>query len=98
MPDMPTRRLRIVGASGAGVTTLGRALADALAVPPHDKDDYYWRPTAPLYREKRDVADREARRFGRDATSPAALFEVAYDTHLHSHAGRRHAANSRSGR
>jgi adenylate kinase family enzyme len=56
--DAPTRRIHIVGASGAGVTTLGRALASALAVPHHDTDDYYWRPTAPPFREKRDVADR----------------------------------------
>jgi adenylate kinase family enzyme len=47
-----------MGASGAGVTTLGRALADHLAAPHHDTDDYYWRPAAPPYRDKRDVADR----------------------------------------
>ena len=47
-----------MGASGAGVTTLGRALAETLAVPHHDTDDYFWRPTTPPYREKRDVADR----------------------------------------
>jgi adenylate kinase family enzyme len=47
-----------MGASGAGVTTLGRALADPLGAPHHDTDDYYWRPTAPPYRDKRDVADR----------------------------------------
>ncbi len=56
--DMQTRRVHIVGGSGAGVTTLGRALADRLAVPHHDTDDYYWLPTAPPYRDKRDVADR----------------------------------------
>jgi adenylate kinase family enzyme len=55
---MQTRRVNIVGASGAGVTTLGRALAGALATPHHDTDDYYWHPTAPPYRQKRDVADR----------------------------------------
>ena len=55
---MPTRRIHTFGASGAGVTTLGRALADALAAPHHDTDDYYWHPTAPPYRNKRDVADR----------------------------------------
>ena len=53
-----TRRIHIVGASGAGVTTLGRALADVLAIPHHDTDDYFWRPTSPPYREQRDVADR----------------------------------------
>jgi adenylate kinase family enzyme len=55
---MPMRRIHIMGASGAGVTTLGRALADVLGTPHHDTDDYYWRPTAPPYREKRDVAGR----------------------------------------
>jgi adenylate kinase family enzyme len=29
-----------------------------LAAPHHDTDDYYWHPTAPPYRDKRDVADR----------------------------------------
>jgi shikimate kinase len=33
-------RIHVTGASGAGVTTLGRALADALALPRHDIDDY----------------------------------------------------------
>ena len=55
---MPTRRIHIVGASGAGVTTLGRALADALGVPHHDTDDYFWCPTDPPYRQQRDVVDR----------------------------------------
>ena len=55
---MPTRRLHIMGASGAGVTTLGRALADALGLPHHDTDDYYWRPTDPTYRETRSIPDR----------------------------------------
>ena len=55
---MKTRRIHILGASGAGVTTLGRALADALATPHHDTDDYFWCPTNPPYRETREVADR----------------------------------------
>jgi adenylate kinase family enzyme len=55
---MRTCRLHIMGASGAGVTTLGRALADALAIPHHDADDYYWQPTSPPYRDKRVIADR----------------------------------------
>ena len=55
---MKTCRVHIMGASGAGVTSLGRALADALAVPHHDTDDYFWRPTTPPYREQREVADR----------------------------------------
>src|SRR5208283_5842465 len=55
---MKTCRVHIMGASGAGVTSLGRALAEALAVPHHDTDDYFWRPTTPPYREMREVADR----------------------------------------
>jgi adenylate kinase family enzyme len=55
---MGTRRIHVLGASGAGVTTLGRALADALAIPHHDTDDYFWLPTDPPYRERRTVADR----------------------------------------
>jgi NAD(P)-dependent dehydrogenase (short-subunit alcohol dehydrogenase family) len=39
---MKGRRIHVTGASGSGVTTLGRALADALALPHHDTDDYFW--------------------------------------------------------
>lgn len=55
---MQTRRIHIVGAPGAGTTTLGRALAGALALPHHDADDYFWLPTSPPYRKQRDIADR----------------------------------------
>ena len=47
-----------MGASGAGATSLGRALADALAISHHDTDDYFWRPTTAPYTEMREVADR----------------------------------------
>jgi adenylate kinase family enzyme len=53
-----TRRIHITGASGSGVTTLGRALGDALALPHHDTDDYLWLPTTPPYRDLRPAADR----------------------------------------
>jgi adenylate kinase family enzyme len=55
---MRTCRIHLTGASGAGVTTLGRALASRLAVPHHDTDDYYWLPTDPPYRVKRPIPDR----------------------------------------
>lgn len=55
---MTTHRIHITGASGSGVTSLGRALADALAISHHDTDDYFWRPTTPPYCEMREVADR----------------------------------------
>ena len=53
-----------MGASGAGATTVGRALADALAVPHHDSDDYFWLLTTPPYRDKREVAERRTRNYG----------------------------------
>jgi adenylate kinase family enzyme len=55
---MRTRRIHIMGASGSGVTTLGRALADALALPHHDSDDYFWLPTTPPYRQQRERSER----------------------------------------
>jgi adenylate kinase family enzyme len=55
---MHTCRLHVTGGSGAGVSTLGRALADALAIPQHDTDDYFWQPTDPPYTDKRPAADR----------------------------------------
>jgi adenylate kinase family enzyme len=55
---MKPRRIHVTGASGAGVTTLGRALADTLVIPHHDTDDYFWQPTSPPYRHMREKADR----------------------------------------
>lgn len=53
-----THRIHITGASGAGVTTVGRGLAAALGIPHHDTDDYFWLPTEPPYRDKRPEEDR----------------------------------------
>lgn len=55
---MKCRRIHITGAPGAGVTTLGRALATRLGLPHHDTDDYYWCPTDPPYRRMRAPAER----------------------------------------
>jgi adenylate kinase family enzyme len=55
---MKSRRIHLTGASGSGVTSLGRALAEALALPHHDTDDYFWLPTAPPYRDQRKVSER----------------------------------------
>jgi adenylate kinase family enzyme len=55
---MKSCRIHIMGASGAGVTSLGRALAGALAIPHHDTDDYFWQPTTPPYQKMRERADR----------------------------------------
>ncbi len=56
--SLRTCRIHVFGASGAGVTTLGRALADALGTTHHDTDDYFWQPTSPPYRLQRRIADR----------------------------------------
>jgi len=55
---MKSCRIHIMGASGSGVTSLGRALADSLAIPHHDTDDYFWQPTIPPYREMREASER----------------------------------------
>lgn len=51
-------RVHVLGASGAGTTTLGRALADHWSVPHADADDYFWVPASPPYVTKRPVPDR----------------------------------------
>lgn len=55
---VPGNRVHIFGASGAGTTTLGRALASALETQHFDTDDFYWHPTDPPFRHKRPVAER----------------------------------------
>lgn len=51
-------RIHITGASGSGTSTLGRALADLLAVPHLDTDDFYWEAGDPPFTVKRGVAER----------------------------------------
>ena len=51
-------RVLIIGASGSGTTTLARALASRRGWPAIDADDYYWMPTQPPYRDKRDPGER----------------------------------------
>jgi adenylate kinase family enzyme len=50
--------IHITGASGAGVTTLGRALAEAMGAAHLDTDDFYWLPVKPDYSRKRPAEDR----------------------------------------
>ena len=53
-------RILITGASGAGTSTLGRALAKKLGMAHFDADDYFWLPSDPPYVERRESADRLA--------------------------------------
>ena len=57
---MQRSRLHVMGASGAGTTTLARAVADHWAVPHADADDYFWVPSDPPYAEKRTETERVA--------------------------------------
>jgi len=51
-------RIHITGGSGSGTTTLGRELAEHLQFVHMDGDDYYWLPTSPPFREKREAGSR----------------------------------------
>ncbi len=56
---MPSsHRIFITGASCAGVTTLGEALANRLGVPHLEVDAFYWLPTDPPYTTKRPPEQR----------------------------------------
>jgi len=52
-------RIHILGASGSGTTTLGRALAERLQGPHFDLDDYFWLPTDPPFTHQRERTERQ---------------------------------------
>jgi adenylate kinase family enzyme len=51
-------RIHILGASGSGTTTSGRALAECLQSPHFDTDNYFWLPTDPPYIHQRERTER----------------------------------------
>ena len=51
-------RILIIGASGSGTTTLGRAISNEYDCHFFDADDYYWLPTDPPYQKKRNHPER----------------------------------------
>jgi len=51
-------KIHILGASGSGTTTLGKALADHLGVPHYDGDDFFWMQTDPPFTTKRPREER----------------------------------------
>jgi adenylate kinase family enzyme len=64
----------ILGASGAGTTTLGRALGNDLSFRVFDTDDYYWLPSTPPFQRKQDPAIRLAKlRQDLEFASPAII-------------------------
>jgi adenylate kinase family enzyme len=52
-------RIHILGASGSGTTTLGRALAARLQYPHFDTDDYFWLPIDPPHTHQRERTERQ---------------------------------------
>ncbi|WP_322741548.1 P-loop NTPase family protein [Glaciimonas soli] len=48
----------IIGASGAGTSTLAAALENAVGFKHVEADDYYWLPTLPPFQAKRDRVER----------------------------------------
>lgn len=51
-------KINLLGASGAGATTLGKALEQKLGWKYLDSDDYYWQKTNPPYEVKVPLAAR----------------------------------------
>lgn len=54
-------KIHIFGASGSGVSSLGRALSRELEIKVFDSDDYYWKKTNPPFQEAYPVNEREQR-------------------------------------
>ncbi|MDR3715484.1 MAG: hypothetical protein P4L51_21965 [Puia sp.] len=53
-------KIHIFGASGSGVSTLGRALSERLDLPYFDSDEYFWERSDPPFTVKRRAAARNA--------------------------------------
>jgi adenylate kinase family enzyme len=53
-------RVHILGASGSGVTTLGRAISEEVGCAPMDSDDYFWLPSDPPFQQTRSREERLA--------------------------------------
>ncbi|WP_033407987.1 shikimate kinase [Uliginosibacterium gangwonense] len=59
MNSLPqTLRVLVIGASGSGTSTLGRAMAAHLGCPFYDLDDFYWLCSTPAFTSKRPHLER----------------------------------------
>ncbi len=52
-------RIHLLGPSGSGTSSLGRALSKDLAVPYFDSDDIFWENTDPPFTAKRPLEQRQ---------------------------------------
>jgi hypothetical protein len=50
--------IHVMGASGSGATSLGRALSEKLDIADLDTDDFFWLPTDPPFTTPRDADER----------------------------------------
>lgn len=55
---MANKIVHIYGASGSGTTTLAKYISEKLGYAFMDTDDYFWKPTNPPYKEKREISER----------------------------------------
>lgn len=53
------KRIHILGASGSGTSTLGKALAEKFNSIHFDTDDYYWLPPKHSFTQKRELVERQ---------------------------------------
>ena len=52
-------KIHIFGASGSGVTTLGKNLSQHYQIPFLDADDYFWKETNPPFQEANPIETRK---------------------------------------
>ena len=51
--------IHLLGPSGSGTSTLGKAISQRLNIPWFDSDDIYWIKTDPPFTKKRDTVERQ---------------------------------------
>ncbi|MBU6342335.1 MAG: adenylate kinase [Bacteroidetes bacterium] len=51
-------KIHLLGASGSGVSTLGKALASRLQLDYFDSDAYFWAPSEPPFSQRREPSER----------------------------------------
>ncbi len=52
--------IHLLGPSGSGTSSLGKALSEELHIPWFDSDDIFWEPTNPPFTSKRSVEQRQS--------------------------------------
>lgn len=73
-------RILIIGASGSGTSTLGRALATELTAVFHDLDDFFWLCTTPAFTSRRPRIERLCMALAAQQAGPRTVMAGAPDT------------------